>query len=44
MDNMGQYLEFEFTEPKSASDMLVVIKHTYVDNEEEIASAKKVRK
>ena len=43
-DNMGTYLEFEFADFDCAEDMLIVIKHTYMDSEDEKASAALVRK
>ena len=42
--NMGSYLEFEFEGVESVSSLLIVIKHTYVDSEEEKESATQVRK
>ena len=42
-DNMGSYMEFEFTGLDSAESLAVVIKHTYVDSEEERVSATQVR-
>ena len=41
---MGSYMEFEFTGPKSAESLTLIIKHTYVDSEEERESAAQVRK
>ena len=41
---MGAYLEFEFDGVECASGLLIVIKHTYVDSEEEKESATQVRK
>ena len=41
---MGSYLEFEFSDLDGCDNLLVVIKHTYVDSEEEKESATAVRK
>ena len=41
---MGSYIEFEFNGLEVAENLIIVIKHTYVESEEEQESSTAVRK
>ena len=44
IDNMGSYIELEFTGLECAEHLMIVIKHTYVESEEEKESSTQTRK